>query len=91
MRDVGRGEQFGFARLPELIAGLPAEYETPLGKWFDKGSNLSGGEWPKVALSRRPFHRRPGCSFSRRSPTGLVVSETPTGESCISTNLADEG
>lgn len=36
----------------ELIAGLPAGYDTPLGKWFDKGVNLSGGEWQKVALSR---------------------------------------
>ncbi|HXM58989.1 MAG TPA: ABC transporter ATP-binding protein, partial [Candidatus Dormibacteraeota bacterium] len=36
----------------ELIAGLPFGYETPLGKWFDQGANLSGGEWQKVALGR---------------------------------------
>jgi ATP-binding cassette, subfamily B, bacterial len=36
----------------ELITGLPLGYDTPLGKWFDKGVNLSGGEWQKVALSR---------------------------------------
>src|SRR6266566_4457945 len=36
----------------ELIAGLPAGYDTALGKWFDQGVNLSGGEWQKVALSR---------------------------------------
>ena len=36
----------------ELIAGLPDGYDTPLGKWFDHGANLSGGEWQKVALSR---------------------------------------
>ncbi len=36
----------------ELIAGLPGGYETMLGKWFDEGYNLSGGEWQKVALSR---------------------------------------
>ena len=36
----------------ELIAGLPYGYDTPLGKWFDQGANLSGGEWQKVALSR---------------------------------------
>jgi ATP-binding cassette subfamily B protein len=36
----------------ELIAGLPAGYDTALGKWFDAGVNLSGGEWQKVALAR---------------------------------------
>ena len=35
-----------------LIAGLPHGYETALGKWFDAGVNLSGGEWQKVALAR---------------------------------------
>jgi ATP-binding cassette, subfamily B, bacterial len=36
----------------ELIAGLPQGYDTALGKWFDSGVNLSGGEWQKVALAR---------------------------------------
>jgi ATP-binding cassette subfamily B protein len=36
----------------ELIAMLPAGYDTALGKWFDAGVNLSGGEWQKVALAR---------------------------------------
>src|SRR2546421_6196932 len=36
----------------ELIAKLPAGYDTALGKWFDAGVNLSGGEWQKVALPR---------------------------------------
>jgi ATP-binding cassette subfamily B protein len=37
----------------ELVAGLPKGLETPLGKWFElKSSNLSGGEWQKIALSR---------------------------------------
>src|SRR5205823_181120 len=35
-----------------LIAGLPQGYETALGKWFDAGVSLSGGEWQKVALAR---------------------------------------
>src|ERR1700687_2929509 len=43
------GAQAGAA---ELIAGLPAGYDTALGKWFDQGVNLSGGEWQKVALAR---------------------------------------
>jgi len=36
----------------ELIAALPDGYDTALGKWFDAGVNLSGGEWQKVALAR---------------------------------------
>src|SRR5438094_655265 len=36
----------------DLIAGLPEGYDTALGKWFDAGANLSGGEWQKVALAR---------------------------------------
>ncbi len=36
----------------DLIAKLPQGYETALGKWFDAGVNLSGGEWQKVALAR---------------------------------------
>ena len=43
------GAQAGAA---ELISGLPAGYDTALGKWFDHGVNLSGGEWQKVALAR---------------------------------------
>ncbi|MGH7762632.1 MAG: ABC transporter ATP-binding protein, partial [Candidatus Dormibacteraceae bacterium] len=36
----------------ELISTLPEGYDTALGKWFDAGVNLSGGEWQKVALAR---------------------------------------
>ncbi|TME33801.1 MAG: ABC transporter ATP-binding protein [Chloroflexi bacterium] len=35
-----------------IIERLPEGYETVLGKWFDGGVNLSGGEWQKVALGR---------------------------------------
>jgi ATP-binding cassette subfamily B protein len=35
-----------------VIEQLPQGYETVLGKWFDGGVNLSGGEWQKVALGR---------------------------------------
>ncbi|HCI82502.1 MAG TPA: ABC transporter permease, partial [Ktedonobacter sp.] len=35
-----------------VIEKLPDGYETMLGKWFDKGMQLSGGEWQKVALAR---------------------------------------
>jgi ATP-binding cassette subfamily B protein len=35
-----------------LIERLPEGYESLLGRWFDQGHQLSGGEWQKVALSR---------------------------------------
>ena len=36
----------------ELIRQLPLGFDTALGKWFDRGTELSGGEWQKIALSR---------------------------------------
>src|SRR5579859_3254646 len=50
----------------ELIAKLPAGYDTALGKWFDAGVNLSGGEWQKVALAR---------SFMREDAKILLIDE----------------
>jgi len=35
-----------------VIRGLPEGYETTLGRWFNKGRDLSGGEWQKIALAR---------------------------------------
>ncbi|HLZ94058.1 MAG TPA: ABC transporter ATP-binding protein [Candidatus Dormibacteraeota bacterium] len=50
----------------DLIAKLPAGYDTALGKWFDAGVNLSGGEWQKVALAR---------SFMRQDAKILLLDE----------------
>jgi ATP-binding cassette subfamily B protein len=35
-----------------VIERLPEHYDTMLGKWFEKGQQLSGGEWQKIALAR---------------------------------------
>lgn len=43
----------------EFIMGLPKGYETLLGTWFPDGTNLSGGEWQRVALSRAFFRQAP--------------------------------
>ncbi|RQW78457.1 MAG: ABC transporter ATP-binding protein [Methanothrix sp.] len=36
----------------KVLKRLDAGYETTLGKWFDNGTELSIGEWQKVALAR---------------------------------------
>jgi ATP-binding cassette, subfamily B, bacterial len=38
-----------------VIARLPSAYETPLGKHFTRGQELSSGEWQKIALARAFF------------------------------------
>jgi ATP-binding cassette subfamily B protein len=49
------------------IRRLPQGYDTPLGRWFKQGHELSIGEWQKVALAR---------AFLRDSH--LVVLDEPT-------------
>ena len=36
----------------DLIGNLPEGYETTLGRLFQGGHQLSGGEWQKIALAR---------------------------------------
>jgi ATP-binding cassette subfamily B protein len=36
----------------DVVAKLPEGYDTMLGKWFEQGQQLSGGEWQKIALAR---------------------------------------
>ncbi len=50
-----------------VMDDLPQKYDTLLGKWFDNGHDLSGGEWQKMALSR---------AFMRNG--NLLVLDEPT-------------
>src|SRR5258707_11780084 len=50
-----------------VIERLPDGYDTMLGRWFNKGTQLSGGEWQKVALAR---------AFMRDA--GILVLDEPT-------------
>jgi ATP-binding cassette subfamily B protein len=51
-----------------IVATLPDGYRTPLGKWFNDGRELSGGQWQKIALSR---------AFMR-SRADILVLDEPT-------------
>ncbi len=39
----------------EFIEKFPEKYKTMLGKFFEKGEELSGGQWQKIALARAFF------------------------------------
>ena len=50
----------------EVLSSLGAGLETPLGRWFKDGVELSGGQWQKVALAR---------AFMREEADILVLDE----------------
>jgi ATP-binding cassette, subfamily B, bacterial len=50
----------------EFVDSLPDKLETPLGRWFQDGHELSGGQWQKVALAR---------AFMREEADILVLDE----------------
>ena len=51
----------------KVIARLDKGYDAMLGHWFEKGADLSGGEWQKVALAR---------AFMRNAP--ILILDEPT-------------
>jgi ATP-binding cassette subfamily B protein len=61
---IERAVEQGGAR--EVVAALAGGLEAPLGRWFQNGSELSGGQWQKVALAR---------AFMREEADMLVLDE----------------
>ncbi len=53
-------------RAADFIEQLPQRYQTQLGKWFQNGQELSGGQWQKIALAR---------AFMRTDADILVLDE----------------
>ena len=49
-----------------VLAGLANGLDTPLGRWFQDGAELSGGQWQKIALAR---------GFMREEADILVLDE----------------
>jgi len=56
-----------YAGADETIAKLPQSYETPLGKSFANGTDLSSGEWQRIAMAR---------AFLRQTP--ILLLDEPT-------------
>ena len=61
---LGRAVEHGGAA--EVVSSLKDGLETPLGRWFRDGVELSGGQWQKVALAR---------AFMREGADILVLDE----------------
>lgn len=57
-----------------FVEGLPGGLETQLGRWFDDGRELSGGQWQKVALSRA-FMRQEARVVVLDEPTSAMDAE----------------
>ncbi len=45
------------AGLHEFIETLDEGYQTRIGSWFESGTDLSGGQWQKIALARAFFRQ----------------------------------
>ncbi len=50
----------------EVVSALPAGIDAALGRWFHEGTELSGGQWQKIALAR---------AFMREEADILVLDE----------------
>ena len=59
----------------DLLATLPGGLNAPLGHWFEKGSELSGGQWQKVALARA-FMREEADILVLDEPTAALDAES---------------
>lgn len=57
-----------------FINKLPQGFETPLGKWFNNGEEISLGEWQKIVLAR---------AFLRETP--FIILDEPTSSMDVHT------
>jgi ATP-binding cassette subfamily B protein len=59
----------------DFIGNLPAAYDTQLGRWFNQGQELSGGQWQRIALARA-FMREGAEILVLDEPTAAMDAET---------------
>jgi ATP-binding cassette subfamily B protein/ATP-binding cassette subfamily C protein len=57
-----------------LVAGLPQGYDTVLGGWFERGHELSAGQWQKLAVARA-FMRPDAELLILDEPTAAIDAE----------------
>jgi ATP-binding cassette subfamily B protein len=62
-------------RAAEFIETWAERYETPLGRWFNNGQELSGGQWQRIALARA-FMRGGADILVLDEPTAAMDAET---------------
>jgi len=59
----------------EFIESLSEGYDTQLGRWFNRGQELSGGQWQRIALARA-FMRDRAEILVLDEPTSSMDAET---------------
>jgi ATP-binding cassette, subfamily B, bacterial len=59
----------------EVVGGLKGGLDAPLGRWFQDGTELSGGQWQKVALARA-FMREEADILVLDEPTAALDAES---------------
>ncbi|MDD4554207.1 MAG: signal peptidase I [Bacteroidales bacterium] len=64
------------AGIDDVLKDLPFGYDTPLGNLFDKGEELSIGQWQKMAIARA-FYRN-SAILILDEPTSALDSESET-------------
>jgi ATP-binding cassette subfamily B protein len=64
--DAAIGEALARAAAADVLAALPHKLDTQLGRAFDDGTDLSLGQWQKVAMGR---------AMMRRAPLVLILDE----------------
>ncbi len=57
-----------------VVEGLPQGYDTVLGGWFEKGHELSAGQWQKLAVARA-FMRQDAELLILDEPTAAIDAE----------------
>jgi ATP-binding cassette subfamily B protein len=58
-----------------VIEALPSQYDTMLGGWFEKGFELSGGQWQKLGVARA-FMREDAEVLILDEPTASIDAES---------------
>jgi ATP-binding cassette subfamily B protein len=73
---IGRAVDQGGAT--DVVSALEGGLDAPLGRWFQDGTELSGGQWQKIALARA-FMREEADILVLDEPTASLDAEAEHG------------